>query len=281
MRKSITAFTSLEGEEWKQIEGYPCYQVSNMGRVVSTKGLTPKLLREGITDDGYAYVTIITGDKFGEGKKRVTKRVHRIVAEAFMSPAPEGKPYIDHINTIRNDNRKSNIRWVSGKENAQNPLTKLHRAQVVPKIVEQTRHSVYVYDEDLKLISAFTSTAEAARITNQSQGNISSCCMGSLPRLNGMIWSYTQLTSIEEREKLENASKEKRLRNKKSTLRACAKYAQKHKDYFNEKSKKWYAENKERVKERERRKRAEAERIQTEILPETQGDNSTEGSGKV
>ena len=51
--------------------------------------------------------------------------VHRAVAELFV-PNPENKPCIDHINTNKHDNRAVNLRWVTYKENMNNPITKQH-----------------------------------------------------------------------------------------------------------------------------------------------------------
>lgn len=42
--------------------------------------------------------------------------IHRLVAEYFI-PNPEKKKYVDHINCIRTDNRKENLRWSTAKEN--------------------------------------------------------------------------------------------------------------------------------------------------------------------
>lgn len=51
--------------------------------------------------------------------------VHRAVATLFV-PNPENKRYVDHINTDTADNRACNLRWVTGRENSNNPLTKVH-----------------------------------------------------------------------------------------------------------------------------------------------------------
>ena len=48
-------------------------------------------------------------------------KIHRAVAELFI-PNPENKPYIDHLNANKLDNRAENLRWVTAKENCNNPL---------------------------------------------------------------------------------------------------------------------------------------------------------------
>lgn len=54
---------------------------------------------------------------------------HRVIWETFKSEIPEGYQ-IDHINTIRTDNRLENLRVVTCKENHNNPLTKKHKSEI-------------------------------------------------------------------------------------------------------------------------------------------------------
>lgn len=98
-------------EIWKDIKGCQDYMVSNMGRVKSLKYGKEKILKGSLVS-GYKRVYIANKKIF----------IHLLVAKAFI-PNPENKPEIDHINTIRTDNRVENLRWVTRKENMNNPLT--------------------------------------------------------------------------------------------------------------------------------------------------------------
>lgn len=54
--------------------------------------------------------------------------VHRLVYETFVGEIPKGMN-IDHLNTIRDDNRLENLRLCSQKENCNNPLTRKHYSE--------------------------------------------------------------------------------------------------------------------------------------------------------
>ena len=59
--------------------------------------------------------------------------VHRLVWETFNGEIPEGME-IDHINTIKTDNRLENLRCVTHKENCNNPITKIKRQKSLAEL---------------------------------------------------------------------------------------------------------------------------------------------------
>lgn len=66
------------------------------------------------TKIGYKYCTI---PYFVNGEiVRKNKRVHRLVAEAFIEN-PKNKPYVCHRNNIKTDNRCDNLYWGTPSEN--------------------------------------------------------------------------------------------------------------------------------------------------------------------
>ena len=104
-------------EEWKKIEDFENYSVSENGEIRNDK--TGRVLKPRYYN-GYQLVSL---SKNGKVKKF---KVHRLVAEEFI-PNPDNKPCVDHINTVRDDNRVENLRWCTCKENCNNPLTKNKR----------------------------------------------------------------------------------------------------------------------------------------------------------
>ena len=85
------------------------YKVFSNGVILGKRG---KPLSTFITDKGYVLVRLVV-----DGKP-TSKHLHRILAECFLE-RPVGCVEVDHINTIRNDNRLENLRWVTKEQNNQ------------------------------------------------------------------------------------------------------------------------------------------------------------------
>ena len=100
-------------EEWK------VYKTYSKGRN-KTKTVTIEVSNFGrIRDNG-----ILREPKVKENRyiKVGSERLHRVVAKLFI-PNPENKPFIDHIDRNKHNNRVDNLRWCTPKENANNPNT--------------------------------------------------------------------------------------------------------------------------------------------------------------
>jgi len=193
-------------EIWKTviIDGveHPRYMVSNLGRVkcldyrFSGKEKICKLTNNG---DGYLRVSI-------DGKMQ---KVHRIVAETFIQN-PHNKPCIDHINTIRNDNRVENLRWCTPKENAANELTVKHlyenngmlgkthtektkkQMSESAKLVKQKMYGISVIQLSTqnKFIKKYNCSRDAERETSIDHASILRCCRGERKSAGGFKWMF-------------------------------------------------------------------------------------------
>ena len=203
----------LKTEIWKPVKGYEgLYEVSNMGNVRSLdrhsmwgnryclfKGKPMKTF-----PNSYGYLKT---NLYKNGQLKQYS-VHRLVADAFI-PNPNNLPCIDHINTIKTDNRVENLRWCTNKENSNNPLTrehiniKSHSKEAKEKMLATRRKKqshncemlVYYIDEDGSKIS-FKSISEAARKIGCSRSNISKALKENRPAYGIQFYFETEKVTI-------------------------------------------------------------------------------------
>jgi hypothetical protein len=74
--------------------------------------INDKALSDELSDELNIFLTLYTSDRYLIFKN---KSIHRLIAETFI-PNPENKPYVNHINSNRLDNRIENLEWVSQEE---------------------------------------------------------------------------------------------------------------------------------------------------------------------
>ena len=85
----------------RPIENFKDYYITSSGEVWSIK--RKKFLKPGISH-GYLQVSL------SKGNKKHTKKIHRLVLEAFVGPCPDGMETC-HNNDVKTDNRLENLRW--------------------------------------------------------------------------------------------------------------------------------------------------------------------------
>ena len=102
---------------------------------------------------------------------------------------------IDHIDTDSLNNHPSNLRWVTRKENLNNPLTRKHNSESHRgKKVSRHGKKVLQFSKNGELIAEYISAQEAARQTGFTRGNITDCCRGLQKTVHGYIWKYKKET---------------------------------------------------------------------------------------
>lgn len=157
-------------ERWKDIEGYEGkYKISSLGRVKSlnynhTK--SERILKQDKDRYGYLYVVLCTDGK------RITKKVHRLVAQAFIDN-PDNLPQVNHKNEDKTMNYVENLEWCTNKYNC-NYGTRNERMSKKVLCVETN--------------IIYPSTREAGRQINSS--SIVSCLKGRRKTAGGYHWRY-------------------------------------------------------------------------------------------
>lgn len=121
------------------------------------------------TVQGYNYCGITY--KINGKNKNISKRVHRLVAEAFI-PNPNNYNIVGHKNNIKTDNRADNLYWTTIKENTQKAVDDglmvndkgFDDSQSKPVIMFETKTN--------KILNKYGSITEAHKQTGISKSTI-------------------------------------------------------------------------------------------------------------
>lgn len=98
-------------EEWREVKDYPGYEISNFGRLRSSRMRTPAtILKPSVIRAGYLTYSL----RSGATHKRFM--AHRLVLEAFVGPCPAGMQ-CGHLDGNSSNNRVDNLKWITALEN--------------------------------------------------------------------------------------------------------------------------------------------------------------------
>lgn len=156
-------------EEWKQIEGFSDYLVSDHGRICSLKS---GLLKPHENSRGYMLVTLN-----GE-----TRRLHRIVASAFV-PNPDNKEMVNHKDGDPMNNKAENLEWNTNGENQRHRYSVLNKDNC-KKQVEKLSGK--------KVIRTYESVRECERLEGISKDGLRDLIRKQKSR-NGFLYRYKDL----------------------------------------------------------------------------------------
>ena len=171
------------------------YKVNSKGNVKSlnyNRTGKEKILKPQNQVNGYLFIWLC---KDGKRKKFF---IHRLVLHMFDPNGFFNGADVDHINTIKTDNRLENLRWVTHKENSNNPLSrKAMKGRIVSdetkqKMNKTRRKKVIGFSlTDTKVI-IFKSMSQAEKF-GFKHCNISSACQEKYHGSNkykGYRWYY-------------------------------------------------------------------------------------------
>lgn len=176
-------------EKWAQIEGYEgFYEVSDLGNVRGVERTVPRVCKGQAQQirrvsapvkprrnyKGYEEVTLT------KGAVRNSFRIHRLVATAFCPDGPQ--EHVNHINSVRHDNRAENLEWCTAQENV---------AHAIKNDLKNWGRKAIVALLDSEPVHYFESAGHAGR-AGFNKGNISSALTGRLKTCGGFTWVFAE-----------------------------------------------------------------------------------------
>lgn len=170
-------------EEWRDVVGFEgIYVVSSLGRIMRVawgRSVKPGHIKQA-SPNRHGYL----GTQLSKCGKNYCVRVHRVVAEAFLAPIPEGME-VNHKNGDKADNRVENLEWVRHSDN----LKHLYGELGHPPLIGSRDGNSKLTEEDIpeirKLVEQGISRAQVGRMFGVSGPMISYI-------INGHNWKHVK-----------------------------------------------------------------------------------------
>jgi hypothetical protein len=171
-----------------RIKDFPEYYVTDTGDVyTSNYKRTGRIKKMHLTKykDWYFGVTL-----YKDGK-RYCKKVHRLIAEAFI-PNLGNKPCVNHKDGNKQNNHVYNLEWCTKSENEKHKYDVLgHTPNTKGKFGKDAVRSKAVLQlKDGIVVAEFCSAKEAQEKTGVLRSCICNCCKGKLKTAKGYQWQY-------------------------------------------------------------------------------------------
>lgn len=166
---------NLENEIWKEInienEDTSGYYISSLGRFKNKKGVIMKDYKP--HHSGYIYLRVNI-------KKYA---LHRLVALAFIEN-PENKPFVNHIDGNKLNNKLENLEWLTCSENI------LHAHKI--GLNKGSKREIIQYDLEMNEIQKFNKIKDASEKLSISLSCIKDVLKGKQKRSKGFIFKYLE-----------------------------------------------------------------------------------------
>lgn len=173
-------------EEYREIDGFPNYEVSNLGNVRSIK--RNKIKEPGSDHNGYLKVDLY------KNSKRSTKKIHRLVADAFLPKDPQ-RSDINHKDGNKHNNVVTNLERCTKSENMKHAYKNglAHHTNSRPMLGKHNpnagRPKRKVMIVETKQI--FNSESECERFLGcQKKGHVNDCLRGRQRTYKGYHFIY-------------------------------------------------------------------------------------------
>lgn len=182
-RKRVVANQTELDNDWRNIPGFPHYQINRAGQVKRLDAIIKdsngmefyrrgRILSTRKTRLGYVQV-----DMCENGKPHGTF-IHVLLAKVFI-PNPNNLPIVNHIDENPSNNDLSNLEWCDYSYNANYSINKIRKSH------EKEQIAVIRINLLTKEETRYFGIREAARLNNCSHSNITSAI-----KRNGTCASY-------------------------------------------------------------------------------------------
>lgn len=163
--------------QWETIKGFETYEVSTEGQVRRTD--TKRILNPFILKTGECEVGLY---RYG---KRKTKKIHRLVAEAFVHN-PNQENFVKHKDGNKQNNHASNLEWVNRRE--------LESYQQAMRKASKTKSkAIQMLDLQGNVLEIYESVKEASYKTRFSELMISRCANGKVKQVYDKKFKFVEV----------------------------------------------------------------------------------------